>query len=142
MIAELTLHDAASGDPVSMARVGQSLQLKVVVEVKDDIPHLVLGTMLRDRTGHVVWASNTWHTHQRLDDLRAGQRVVYHLAFCCRLGPGSYSISPALVSTDTHLVDNFEWIDNALVFDVVNEDLDNFIGSCWLDASYTILCGD
>jgi len=31
------------------------------------------------------------------------------------------------VSTDTHLVDNYEWIDNALVFDVVNADRSYFI---------------
>jgi lipopolysaccharide transport system ATP-binding protein len=42
------------------------------------------------------------------------------------------------VSTDTHLVDNYEWIDNALVFDVVNADRSYFIGTNWLDAVFVI----
>jgi lipopolysaccharide transport system ATP-binding protein len=47
-------------------------------------------------------------------------------------------VSPALVSTDTHLVDNYEWVDNLLVFDVVNTGHDTFIGSTWLDAQFAI----
>ena len=94
--------------------------------------------MLRTRTGHVVWGTNTWHTGQQIDDLRAGSKVTYDLQFPCLLGPGSYSFSPALVSTDTHLVNNYEWTDNALVFDVVNTGLSYFIGSNWLDAKFDI----
>jgi lipopolysaccharide transport system ATP-binding protein len=35
------------------------------------------------------------------------------------LGPGSYSITVALHSDMTHLEDNYEWWDKALVFEVV-----------------------
>ncbi len=52
--------------------------------------------------------------------------------------PSSYSFSPALVSSDTHMENNYEWADNALVFDVVNVDELVFIGTCWLDARFTI----
>jgi lipopolysaccharide transport system ATP-binding protein len=48
------------------------------------------------------------------------------------LGPGSYSISTALVSTDTHLVDNYEWRDLAYVFTVANLDKIHFAGSSWI----------
>jgi lipopolysaccharide transport system ATP-binding protein len=94
--------------------------------------------MLRDRIGHVAWGTNTWHTGQVVESPRAGERLEFRLDFTCTLGPGSYSFSPALVSTDTHLVDNYEWIDNALVFDVVNADRSYFIGTNWLDAVFVI----
>jgi lipopolysaccharide transport system ATP-binding protein len=94
--------------------------------------------MIRDKQGHVVWGTNTWHTRQIEHDLQAGDTVVFRLPFTCTLGPGSYSVSPALVSTDTHLVDNYEWVDNLLVFDVVNTGHDTFIGSTWLDAQFAI----
>jgi lipopolysaccharide transport system ATP-binding protein len=137
-VDRVRLVDAETGEDVAMARVGQRLRLRLDAGIHADIPQLVLGYMLKDRQGHVVWGTNTWHTQQIVRDLRNGQRVTFDLDFTCMLGPGSYSFSPALVSTDTHLVDNFEWVDNLLVFDVMNADRSTFIGTTCLDAVFTV----
>lgn len=137
-ISSLELLDADSLEAIKVARVGQRLVLRLSCRVHDSIPRLVLGFMFRDRQGHVVWGTNTWHTQQVLADLEDGDEVTFDMAFTCSLGPGSYSVSPALVSTDTHLVDNFEWVDNLLVFDVVNAGMPVFIGTNWLDARFDI----
>lgn len=137
-LARLALLDAETGEPLTTATVGRDVILRAEIEIHADIPQLVLGYMLRTRTGHVVWGTNTWHTGQVVDSPRAGDTVTYDLRFPCRLGPGSYSFSPALVSTDTHLVNNYEWTDNALVFDVVNTGHGYFIGSNWLDGRFDI----
>lgn len=134
----LRLVDAATGHDVAMATVGQKLRLELDAGADQPIGSLVLGFMIRDKQGHVVWGSNTWHTGQVQRDLKPGERLKYVLEFTCTLGPGSYSVSPALVSTETHLVDNYEWIDNLLVFDVMNGGEASFIGSNWLDARFTI----
>lgn len=126
------------GRELAMAQVGQAVQLRLEAAIFDDIARLVLGYMIRDKQGHVVWGTNTWHTGQIVEQLRAGETVVFTLPFTCTLGPGSYSVSPALVSSDTHLTDNYEWSDNLLVFDVINVDHDVFIGSSWLDAEFEI----
>ena len=132
----MELLDAGSMDPVAVARVGQSLMLRLVARVNREIPQLILGYMLKDRTGHVIWGTNTWHTKQILTGVSDGQLIEFLTTFTCTLGPGSYSFSPALTSTDTHLVDNYEWQDNAVVFEVVNSDRSFFIGSAWIDASF------
>jgi lipopolysaccharide transport system ATP-binding protein len=137
-VIAMELTDAVSGEEIKLAQVGQRLQLRTHVKVQENVPALVLGYMLRDRTGHVVWGSNTWHTKQRLTDLKAGQKITFNLSFTCSLGPGAYSFSPALVSTDTHIVNNYEWTDNAFVFDVMNADYPVFIGSNHLDAQFEI----
>jgi len=137
-VKELVLLDKETQEKVETARVGQKLVLKLTALIKEDIPRLVLGYMLRDRTGHVVWGTNTWHTSQIVNDLKTGDEVEFRLPFTCTLGPGSYSFSPALVSSDTHLENNYEWVDNALVFDVVNTDKGFFIGTNWLDAVFQI----
>lgn len=135
----IQLSDAVSGDPVSTAKVGQELTVKLVALANRDVKRLVLGYLLRDRTGHVVWGTNTWHTNQVLEGgLKAGERVTFEMSFICNLGPGSYSFSPALVSSDTHLEDNYEWQDNAIVFEVVNVDKHVFVGSSWLDVAFQI----
>ena len=136
--ARFELLDAWTGKPISTAQVGQKLLLRLEAKAEVDIPRLVLGYMLRDRTGHLVWGSNTWHTGQIVEDVSAGEVVRYDLAFECSLGPGSYSFSPALVSSDTHLSNNYEWQDNALVFDVVNTDRLFVVGTSAIDYAFSI----
>ena len=137
-MGKLSLLDADSGQVIEVARTGQELILRAEVEVASPIQHLVLGFQLRDRTGHIIWGTNTWHTGQVLHDLPAGRDVVFEWRFRCTLGLGSYSVSPALTSSDTHLVNNYEWTDNALVFDVTNSEQPFFIGTSWLEGSFTI----
>lgn len=136
-VKSLRLLDA-DGNALAVAQVGQAVELRLEAAIHADIARLVLGYMIRDKFGHVVWGTNTWHTRQIQEQLRAGDTVVFRLPFTCTLGPGSYSVSPALVSTDTHLTDNYEWVDNLLVFDVLNIDRQIFIGSNWLDARFSI----
>ena len=138
-LQSLELLDAQSLLPVSVAQVGQRLVLVAVARVhKPGVPRLVLGYMLKDRTGHVVWGTNTWHTSQVVEAPSDGAAITYRLAFTCELGPGSYSFSPALVSTDTHLDNNYEWTDNALVFEVVNSRQSYFIGTSALDCVFNV----
>lgn len=134
----LELLDARTREPVKTAIVGQDLILRLTARGDVEVPRLVLGVMLRDRTGHVVWGSNTWHTHQIVEDLTADETVTFELGFKCLLGPGSYSFSPALTSSDTHLDVNYEWSDNALVFDVLNADRNFFIGTNALEGSFKV----
>ena len=134
-LGDVTLRDAASGARVEVARTGQKLRLEIDAKAAADVPSIVLGVMLRDRAGHVVWGTNTWHTGQALKEVRAGETLRFTLDFVCALGPGSYSVSPALVGSDTPLDQNFEWRDNALVFEVVNDGA-FFIGTAALDARF------
>lgn len=136
--ATLELFDAESREPVKIAHVGQSLVLRLVAKAEADVSRLVLGYMLRDRTGHVIWGTNTWHTQQILQNIKAGQEIEFQLPFTCTLGQGSYSFSLSLASADTHLENNYEWQDNALVFDVVNASRPVFIGTSALDARFII----
>jgi lipopolysaccharide transport system ATP-binding protein len=94
--------------------------------------------MFRDKNGYLLWGTNTWHTNQIANDLKAGDTVTFKLSFTCTLGPGSYSISPTLHSSYLHTANNYAWIDNLLVFDVINTSYPTFLGSNWLDARFTI----
>jgi len=122
----------AEGQPVSIARVGDELQLRVTVDVVGSIPALVFGFMLRDRTGQPVFGTNTHHTGQVLQAPEAGSRWRFDVRLPVHLGPGSYSISVALHADDTHLSANYEWWDLAVVFQVVNLAHPTFVGCAWI----------
>lgn len=122
----------AAQEPVEFVDVGQPVTLSIRVAVREDIPRLVLGYMIKDRLGQPVFGTNTHHTEQALEQVRAGQRVEFRISFPMNFGQGSYSVSTALVSTDTHLVNNYEWRDLALVFTVSNMSRPIFVGSAWV----------
>ena len=115
-----------------MVAVGQAVELRVTVRAFADIAQLVLGYQVKDRLGQSVFGTNTFHTDQALHSVRAGERLHFRIRFAANLGPGSYSISTALVSTDTHLVNNFEWRDLATLFTVSNLGQVYFEGLAWI----------
>ncbi|HVI53954.1 MAG TPA: ABC transporter ATP-binding protein [Luteibacter sp.] len=131
VVKEIQLY-AMDGERIEFIDVGQDVELRIDVEARADIPRLVLGYMIKDRLGQPVFGTNTFHTRQVVDDVPAGCTVSYVARFTMNLGPGSYSISTALVSTDTHLVDNYEWRDLALIFTVANHSHAHFVGSAWI----------
>jgi len=129
----------AKGEAVEYVNVGEPVQLRIKAAVHGDIPRLVFGYMIKDRLGQPVFGTNTYHTHQTLDDVRDGQVVEYRIAFPMNFGPGSYSVSTALCSSDTHLVNNYEWRDLALVFTVANQNRDPFVGYAWVPPQIEVL---
>ena len=137
-LVSMTLTDARTGAEVSTARVRQRLALCSVVAIREPVERLVMGHLLRDKTGHAVWGTNTWHTGQVLEDLKPGQVVKFRFEFDCNLGPGSYGCTYNLVSSSTKTVNNYDSVDNHFVFDVVNSDLSLFTGSTWLDCAVSI----
>jgi lipopolysaccharide transport system ATP-binding protein len=137
-VTEIALLDE-SGGPVDLVDVGSPVTLQVTVTVRSPLPRLVLGYMIKDRLGQVMYGTNTHLKELPLHDLPAGARVAYRFSFRANLGPGSYSVATALVSSETHLVNNYEWRDLALVFTVSNMSREYFAGSAWLDPSIEVV---
>ena len=122
----------SNGQLAEQFAVGEAVELRLEIEVKANLPELVVGYMVKDRLGQTIFGTNTWYVQQTLTDLKAGQRVVFVAAFGLNLGPGSYTISTALHTHSTHLERNYHWLDYAVVFEVVNPYLPFFIGSNWV----------
>lgn len=131
LIEEVTLLDQ-SGQPVEVIGVGQPVALRVKIKCVQAIPELVVGYMIKDRLGQTVFGTNTFHLKQVLVDLAEGQSLELHFEFLANIGVGSYSVAVALHTGDAHLANNYQWCDHALVFNVVNRAMDDFVGVTWL----------
>jgi len=136
-VSDIVLLDE-TGAQVEVVDVGSPVTLEVRVKVNAPIPRMVLGYMIKDRLGQAMYGTNTHLKALPLDNVAAGEEVVYRFAFPMNLGPGTYSVATAIVSTDTHLVNNYEWRDLALVFTVMNMRRPHFEGSAWLDPAVDI----
>lgn len=129
-VEEVSLYNAA-GNKAEVVGVGDSVELRVRVKIHQDIPSLVLGYGIKDRLGQVMYGTNTWHTKQLIESPKKGEIYDFLIAFPANFGVGNYSIQTALHADDTHLGANYEWIDLAVVFSVVNINKKFFAGSMW-----------
>lgn len=137
VIESLQLLDEG-GFPVEFVGVGQPVALRARVKVNAPIERLVYGYMIRDRLGQAIYGTNTYHTGQSYTNLQPGDELEFTARFPMNIGPGSYSVSVALSSTETHLVKNYQWRDLALVFTVANLDRAQFVGMAWVPAEIEI----
>ena len=119
------------GELIDVVGVGDLVDLKVDVKIHKDISSLVLGYAIKDRLGQTMYGTNTWHTKQIIDFPKENDKYQFTLTFPANLGVGTYSIVIALTNSDTHLNENYEWRDLALIFDVVNLNKTYFVGSTW-----------
>lgn len=139
---EVTVVDAClldtEGNRLEVVAVGQSVTLRVDVRAHADVGRLVFGYGIKDRLGQVIYGTNTDLTRQPIESVKAGALVRYSINFLASLGPGTYSVQTALVSTDTHLVNNYEWRDLAIVFNVININKPHFTGVAWMQTAIEI----
>ena len=126
------------GEKVEVVNVGDRLNLKVTVKCNQDVAQLVLGYLIKDRLGQPVFGTNTFHLGEVLSSVLEGDTFLFVIGFYASIGPGTYSISLALHSGDTHIANNYQWKDLAVVFEIVNIDHVTFIGSSWIPCEVNV----
>ncbi len=129
-VEEIGLYNAKQ-ERVEVVEVGEKLQLVIVVKVHKIIKTLVLGYGIKDRLGQVLFGTNTWHTHQVIENPTVGKSYRFTFTFNANFGIGSYSMQTALHEKESAAGFNYEWRDLALVFSMVNVNKNFFVGSCW-----------
>ncbi len=139
-VTEIGLYND-EGKRVEVVGVGDAVELRVSVKVHQEIPTLVLGYMIRDRLGQAVFGTNTHHLERIVNEAKKENTFEYSFSFPANLGIGSYSITVALHAHDTHIGSNYEWRDQALIFNVVNISKNTFTGLCWMEPKVSIYNG-
>ncbi len=123
--------------PVEYINVGTSVTLKVAIRIHTHIPKFVFGYKIKDNLGTVIYGTNTHLKEIPAENLQPEEILEYSFSFPLNLGPGSYSISVALACTETHLMNNYQWTDLALLFNVINPH-NHFVGCAWLEPNIEV----
>jgi lipopolysaccharide transport system ATP-binding protein len=122
----------AQFEPVEVINIGDTLNIRVKYTPQEVIQTLTVGFMVKDRLGQPVFGTNTHHLKHAIDRCPAEITQSCAFVFPANMGVGSYSVAIALHSGDTHIIKNYEWRDLAAVFNVVNLNKPDSVGSCWL----------
>ena len=121
-----------NGELAEYINVGEIVKLRVKIRLYANLPDLVFGYMIKDRLGQAVFGTNTHHLQKKITKLQNGDLIALDFTFPANIGVGSYSITTALHLADSHLASNYEWRDQALIFNVININRDQFVGVNWL----------
>lgn len=108
------------GQSARAARVGESVDFQLAIAAQQYLSEITTGILIRDRLGNDVFGTNTWHLGSSQKNVRAGDRWSVTFRFPeLNLGVGNYSVTFALHSADAHVSNNYDWWNQALVFQVV-----------------------
>jgi lipopolysaccharide transport system ATP-binding protein len=122
----------ASFEPVDIINIGDMLNIRVRYTPQEFIESLTIGFMIKDRLGQPVFGTNTHHLKYAVESCSANLAQQCLFAFPVNMGVGSYSVAVALHSGETHIIKNYEWRDLAAVFNVVNFNKPESVGTSWL----------
>lgn len=97
--------------------------MPVVIEVRFDVltqlDDLTVGFVIRDRLGNDIYGTNSFHLGCSYEAVDPHPQCFRFEVEKLALGLGNYSISVALHSRDAHTVENYDWWDHALAFQVI-----------------------
>jgi lipopolysaccharide transport system ATP-binding protein len=77
----------------------------------------IVGFYICDKNGNELIGSNTFEEDVRLDNLQPKDTLEIEFKFCLPLKPSSYSLTVA--GAENYETLTFDWIDNAIVFQVL-----------------------
>ena len=117
---------------IEMVSVGERITLEITIEVVKSVDELVLGYMIKDRLAQAVFGTNTHFMDRVIYSPEEGRVLRYRFTFDADMGPGTYSVNTSAHAGYSHVQGNYFWLDNALVFEVVNVDKSGFVGLAWL----------
>jgi lipopolysaccharide transport system ATP-binding protein len=124
--------------PCRIFRIGDTAKLHCLVEFQRPIELPTIGMVIRDRLGNDVFGTNTYHLKLVEPVVGSGECLAVTFTLALNLGCGSYSVSFAAHTEDTHVDQNLDWWDQALVFQMVAKDGYAFVGTAMLPIEATM----
>jgi lipopolysaccharide transport system ATP-binding protein len=112
-------------------------RLRVRFTVSTAMARITIGFLIRDRLGNDVFGTNTHYLETPTPALTPGAHFdcTFDIERLC-LGAGNYSLTVALHDATSHLVRNYDWWDQALVFQIIPANEPLRIGVCNLPVSH------
>jgi lipopolysaccharide transport system ATP-binding protein len=130
-LAEVDLLDG-EGRPARAFSVGDEAWIRTRVCFTSTVVAPTVGILIRDRVGNDIFGTNTFHMDRIDGSWEPGDEMEVEFHIGLNLGPGSYTLTIAVHSDATHLVDNYDWWDKVIAFHVVPGQTPSFVGSASL----------
>lgn len=128
---------AEDGSQQTTFLVGQKATLRCTMRFVIRVERPTVGFVIRDRLGNEVFGTNSFHLGVFEPHVEPGDVLESAFRLPLDLGPGTYSISVAVHTEATHVEQNFDWWDQALVFEIAPPAVSRFVGVARLPVELT-----
>lgn len=136
-ITSVVLKDE-SGKNLAVVSVGQRIEIHITVVANQELNSLVVGCAIKDRLGQLIFGTNTESCQQVLYRVSKGDEYLFIFSCAACLGVGSYALTVAAQASNPVVDGKYHWIDNTMIFEVVNLDKPNFAGVSWTDMDFEV----
>jgi lipopolysaccharide transport system ATP-binding protein len=136
-IAEVDLLDAA-GQPARAFSVGDRGRIRTRIRFAVPVVAPTVGILIRDRLGNDVFGTNSFYVAPIEEPCAPDEEVTVEFEARLNLGPGVYTLTVAVHGDATHLVNNYDWWDKVIGFEIVPGPEPRFIGSAWLPVRLSV----
>lgn len=135
-IADVRMTDSAGVESASFT-TGELGVFEIDLEYAVALEECTVGVLIRDRLGNEVFGANTNYLDVPLPAATSGERVSVRFEVGLELGHGHYSLTVAAHAPTGHVSENYDWIDNAVSFQVIPGDTYRFAGVAHLPTQAT-----
>lgn len=125
----------AEGEACRVFKVGETATLKCKVRYFELVKEPTVGIIIRDRLGNDIFGTNTDNLKHPIPIGVGFMHIEFKLQL--NLGHGSYSITIASHAASSHMEENHDWWDNALIFEILLHEQQPFIGVSYLPLTVT-----
>ncbi|MBX3025554.1 ABC transporter ATP-binding protein [bacterium] len=129
---------AEDGTPRTAFAIAEPAVLRCAIRFAEPVARPTVGFVIRDRLGNDIFGTNSFHLAVFPADLAAGEILECDFRLVLNLGAGTYSVSAAVHTGETHLERNLDWWDQALVFEVTPSASRRFVGAALLPVALTV----
>jgi lipopolysaccharide transport system ATP-binding protein len=118
----------AHGQATDLFVSGEECTVEIGLKGNEDAEAVTVGILIRDRFGQDIFGTNTCHMNIPITIKKDEEYMVRYCIDELNIGPGKYSLNPAVHRGETHLDECYQWVDLILSFEVVADKDFSFIG--------------
>lgn len=124
--------------PTSSFFVGENVKVLVEIEAFEDVKSPTVGISLHNRLGIELYGINNHNLGFEIGDVKKGDRktIIYNIKL--NLGLDTYSVSASCHPEDTHLIENYDWVNDAFSFKIISHPNYKFVGACLLSTEVSV----
>jgi len=106
--------------PLSWCVGGEPVILQISCQAKKKLHSPIIGFVVKDRLGQVIFSDNTYLTYQSISQcVNAGQKIIARFSFQMPVMPyGDYSICAAVADGTQEEHVQHHWVDDAVIFKI------------------------
>jgi ABC-type polysaccharide/polyol phosphate transport system ATPase subunit len=131
LIGQVRLKNQA-GIYTDTVSTGEHVSLEIAFKAHAEIQSPTIGISIRDRLGIEIYGINNHNLGIDFGSVKAGEEYVVTYDIDLRLGQNTYSIAISAHPEDTHVIECFDWVNDACIFRVVPSPQHKFVGACLL----------